>query len=138
MLNPCTAAQWVVVELCEEIGIDIVGIANYEFFSSMFKDFSIYGSNKYIVCLYFANPQRYPPQWTLLSNFTAKNVREIQYFKLPQHAWYKYDYYIIAKLILKRYIKIEFHSHYGSEFYCPISVLRVHGSTLVEELKERT
>ncbi len=27
-------------------------------------------------------------------------------------------------------------SHYGNEFYCPISQVKVHGQTLVEQLKQ--
>ncbi len=77
MLNPCEATKWVVLELCEEIGIDTLAIANYEFFSSMFKEFELSGSSKY------------PPVWLSLANFTAKNVREMQYFKLTEPAWYK-------------------------------------------------
>lgn len=34
-----------------------------------------------------------------------------------------------------RYIRIDFHSHYGSEFYCPVSLLRVFGLTHLEEWK---
>lgn len=48
MLNPCSADKWVIVELCEEIGIESVEIANFEFFSSMFKEFQLFGSNKYV------------------------------------------------------------------------------------------
>ena len=34
-----------------------------------------------------------------------------------------------------RYIRIDFHSHYGSEFYCPVSLLHVYGLTHLEEWK---
>ena len=34
-----------------------------------------------------------------------------------------------------RYIRVDFHSHYGSEFYCPVSLLRVYGLTHLEEWK---
>lgn len=34
-----------------------------------------------------------------------------------------------------RYIKIDFTSHYGSEYYCPISLLRVYGLTQIEAYK---
>ena len=34
-----------------------------------------------------------------------------------------------------RYIRVDFHSHYGSEFYCPVSLLRVFGLTHLEEWK---
>ncbi len=28
-----------------------------------------------------------------------------------------------------RFIRIDFHSHYGNEYYCPVSLLRVYGLT---------
>jgi hypothetical protein len=37
-------------------------------------------------------------------------------------------------LPLYRYIKIRFLNHYGSEFYCPLSEIRVHGLTIVEQI----
>ena len=37
-----------------------------------------------------------------------------------------------------RYIRIDFHSHYGNEFYCPLSLLRVYGLTHLEEWQWET
>lgn len=34
-----------------------------------------------------------------------------------------------------RYLRIEFHSYYGSEYYCPVSLVRVYGLTHLEEWK---
>ena len=34
-----------------------------------------------------------------------------------------------------RYIRIDFHSHYSNEYYCPISLLRVYGLTHLEQWK---
>ena len=45
MLNPCSAKRFVVIELCEEIAIDGLALANYEFFSSMIKGFTVYVHN---------------------------------------------------------------------------------------------
>lgn len=39
-------------------------------------------------------------------------------------------------MIYFRYIKIKMLTHYGNEFYCPISQVKVHGQTLVEQLKQ--
>jgi Sad1 / UNC-like C-terminal len=43
MLSPCAAAtpQFVVVELCEDIRIDTVQLANFEFFNGIFKEFTV-------------------------------------------------------------------------------------------------
>lgn len=37
-----------------------------------------------------------------------------------------------------RYIRVDFHSHYGSEYYCPVSLLRVYGLTHLEEWQWET
>lgn len=34
-----------------------------------------------------------------------------------------------------RFIRIDFHSHYGNEYYCPLSLLRVYGLTHLEHWK---
>jgi hypothetical protein len=36
-----------------------------------------------------------------------------------------------------RYVKIAFLTHYGSQYYCPVSVVRVHGTSHVANLKEK-
>lgn len=71
MLNQCSAKDnFIIVELCQEILIDTIYLANYEYFSSNFKDFNIYVSAKY------------PPDngnWIQLhQNFTAVNRRSLQ------------------------------------------------------------
>ncbi|KND03647.1 uncharacterized protein SPPG_01119 [Spizellomyces punctatus DAOM BR117] len=114
MLNKCSAKRFVVVELCEDILVDTVMLANFEFFSSMFKDFQIYASD------------RYPPkdnEWTLLGQFRAKNIRDFQYFKVHNPR------------IWARYLRVNFLSEYGHEYYCPLSMLRVYGTTMMEEMK---
>jgi hypothetical protein len=37
-----------------------------------------------------------------------------------------------------RYLRIEFRSHYGNEYYCPVSLLRVYGLTHLDEWKWET
>ncbi|CAG8476750.1 11004_t:CDS:10 [Diversispora eburnea] len=68
VLNQCSATKFVIVELCEDILIEYVAIANFEFFSSTLKDFRISISDWY------------PPKngWTVLGQYKAKNLREIQ------------------------------------------------------------
>jgi hypothetical protein len=71
MLNTCDVPEkFVVVELCGEIKIETIVLANYEFFSSMFNQFRVSASD------------RYPPKkdWVVLSQFEAKNKREPQVF----------------------------------------------------------
>ncbi|XP_076348351.1 uncharacterized protein LOC143245986 [Tachypleus tridentatus] len=109
MLNPCKAKIWFVVELCESIQANQIELANFELFSSMPREFSVYWSDRY--------PVR---DWMLIGNYEADNRRELQSFPLKQTGYGKF-------------IKVEFDSHYGSEHYCPLSTVRVFGTSMVEE-----
>ncbi|KAK6362129.1 hypothetical protein TWF730_005826 [Orbilia blumenaviensis] len=117
MLNKCGAKnKFIIVELCDDILVDTVVLANYEFFSSMFRTFKVSVSDRYPVK---------SAGWKELGLFEAKNSREIQAFLVEN------------PLIWARYIRIEFLTHYGKEFYCPISLLRVHGTTMMEEFRHQ-
>ncbi|KAI0823977.1 UNC-like C-terminal-domain-containing protein [Trametes gibbosa] len=120
MLSPCAEGkQFVIVELCEDIRIDTVQLANYEFFSGVFKDFTVSVSKKY-----YPND---PDSWTFAGTFHGKNVRGVQSFHPPPTLRGFY-----------RFIRIDFHSHYGNEYYCPLSLLRVYGLTHLEEWQWET
>ncbi|GAQ09116.1 hypothetical protein ALT_6437 [Aspergillus lentulus] len=115
MLNECRAKnKFLILELCDDILVDTVVLANYEFFSSIFHTFRVSVSDRY--------PAK-PDQWRELGIFEARNTREIQAFAVEN------------PLIWARYLKIEFLTHYGNEFYCPLSLIRVHGTTMLEEYK---
>ncbi|KAJ7599883.1 UNC-like C-terminal-domain-containing protein [Mycena floridula] len=118
MLSPCNSPkekQFVVVELCDDIRIDTVQMANFEFFSGVFKEFSVR-----VAKTYTTNDDG----WTDAGTYTAKNVRGVQSFHPPRSLR---DFY--------RFIRIDFHSHYSNEYYCPVSLLRVYGLTHLEEWK---
>ncbi|KAG2140251.1 UNC-like C-terminal-domain-containing protein [Suillus bovinus] len=118
MLSPCSSSkeeQFVVVELCEDIRIDTVQLANFEFFSGVFKDFSVKVAKTYTTS---------DDGWVLAGTYKGKNVRGAQSFHTPTTLR---DFY--------RYIRIDFHSHYGHEYYCPVSLLRVYGLTHLEQWK---
>ncbi|KAF9438823.1 hypothetical protein BGZ76_004134 [Entomortierella beljakovae] len=114
MLNKCsTKEKFFVVELCEEILVDSFVLGNYEFFSSTFKDFAV-------------SVNRYPPRddgWSILGHFQARNTRDAQVFKPSTPR-------------LATYIRFDFLNHYGNEYYCPITLLRVYGATALEQLKQ--
>ncbi|XP_010055881.2 SUN domain-containing protein 5 isoform X1 [Eucalyptus grandis] len=111
--NPCSIKEkFVVIELAEETLVDAVKIANFEHYSSNFKEFELSGSLSY------------PTQtWAPLGKFVAKNVKHIQTFKLPEPKWL-------------RYLKLNLLSHYGSEFYCTLSVMEVNGIDAIERMLE--
>lgn len=115
MLNECRAKdKFLILELCDDILVDTIVLANYEFFSSIFHTFRVSVSDRYPVKA---------DKWKELGIFEAKNTRAIQAFAVEN------------PLIWARYLKIEFLTHYGSEFYCPLSLVRVHGTTMLEEYK---
>ncbi|KAF2218996.1 UNC-like C-terminal-domain-containing protein [Elsinoe ampelina] len=117
MLNICSVKnKFFIVELCDDILIDTVVLANYEFFSSIFRTFRISVSDRY--------PAK-PDKWRELGVYEARNTREVQPFLVEQ------------SLIWARYLRIEILSHYGNEYYCPISLLRVHGTTMIEEFRHQ-
>lgn len=117
MLTPCDAKekQFVAVELCDDIRIDTVQLANFEFFSGVFKDFSVSVAKTYTTDV---------DGWTHVGTYKAKNVRGVQSFHPPTSLR---DFY--------RYIRIDFETHYGNEYFCPVSLLRVYGLTHLEQWK---
>jgi hypothetical protein len=72
MLTPCSAEEkFVIIELCDEVEIDTLVLANYEFFSSTFKLFRVRVSANYA-----GGPAG--SGWTDLGIFRASNVRGLQ------------------------------------------------------------
>ncbi|KAK7945035.1 hypothetical protein WMY93_000763 [Mugilogobius chulae] len=119
MLNPCSNKIWFVIELCEPVQVKQLDIANFELFSSTPKDFLVSISD------------RYPTnKWLKLGTFHARDERTVQSFPLDEHLYAKY-----VKMFTK-YIKVELVSHFGSEHFCPLSLIRVFGTSMVEEYEE--
>ncbi|GFR17640.1 SUN domain-containing ossification factor [Trichonephila clavata] len=112
MLNPCKAKIWFVIELCETVQATQIELANFELFSSCPKEFAVYSSDNF--------PTR---DWVLLGTFTAAEQRVLQSFELKQEGFGKF-------------IKIELLSYYGKEHYCPLSVVRIFGTSMVDEYEE--
>ncbi|XP_024129009.1 SUN domain-containing ossification factor isoform X2 [Oryzias melastigma] len=109
MLNPCSTKIWFIIELCEPIQVRQLDIANFELFSSTPKDFLVSISD------------RYPTnKWLKLGTFHARDERTVQSFPLDEHLYAKY-------------VKVELVSHFGSEHFCPLSLIRVFGTSMVEE-----
>ncbi|KAI1265089.1 UNC-like C-terminal-domain-containing protein [Xylariaceae sp. FL1019] len=107
--------KFFIVELSDVILVDTVVLANFEFFSSNTREFRVSISDRYPVSM---------SKWKVLGTFTARNSRDIQAFLIdnPQD-W-------------ARYLRVEILSHYGNEYYCPISLLRVHGLRMLDSWKQ--
>lgn len=110
MLNYCTNRIWFVVELCEAIQAQQLDLANFELFSSSPKHFSVFVSHRF--------PTR---EWSNVGKFTAKDTRDVQNFNLDPH-------------LFGKYVKVEMHSHYGREQFCPISWVGIYGTSEYEVL----
>ncbi|XP_062850457.1 SUN domain-containing ossification factor-like [Trichomycterus rosablanca] len=109
MLNPCSNKIWFIIELCQPIQLKQLDIANFELFSSTPKDFLVSISD------------RYPTnKWAKLGTFHARDERTVQSFPLDEHLYAKY-------------VKVELLSHFGSEHFCPLSLIRVFGTSMMEE-----
>lgn len=115
LLNPCSAPnKFIIIELCQDILVEEIAIANFEFFSSTFSK------------VRFSISDLYPAAkngWRVLGEFDAEDSRNLQSFPIqnPQ--------------IWARYLRIEILSHHDNEFYCPVSLIRVHGKTMMDEFK---
>ncbi|ESQ34499.1 hypothetical protein EUTSA_v10006998mg [Eutrema salsugineum] len=111
--NPCsTEGKYVVIELSEETLVNTIKIANFEHYSSNLKEFELQGTLVYPT-----------DTWVHMGNFTAANVKHGQNFTLVEPKWV-------------RYLKLNFLSHYGSEFYCTLSLVEVYGVDAVERMLE--
>jgi hypothetical protein len=83
MLSPCGATpQFVVVELCEDIRIDTVQLANFEFFSGVFRGFTVSVAKTHAA----ADAEGW---WTVVGTYEGKNVRGVQVsFFLSLCSWF--------------------------------------------------
>jgi hypothetical protein len=112
MLSPCSADIWFVIELCDLVAVHTLEVASFELFSSILKDFTVFSS------------ERYPTvDWRPIGEFRASDVRTVQGFPLTETVYAKY-------------IKVVMTSHFGEDYYCPISLVRVLGATIMEEFQE--
>nr|KYP59820.1 Uncharacterized protein slp1 [Cajanus cajan] len=111
--NPCSSEEkFIIIELSEETLVKTIKMANFEHHSSNFKDFELHGSLVYPT-----------DSWIFLGNFTASNVKQAQSFVLQEQKWV-------------RYLKLNLQSHYGSEFYCTLSIFEVYGVDVIERMLE--
>ncbi len=136
MLTPCSAKEhWVVIELCDDIRIEAVEVGLFEFYSGVFKDvlLSVGGEDD------SEDPDdsdmddpgpessshhdRHRSRWQAIGNFTGRNVRGTQTFTLDRPTAFH------------RLLRIEFPTHYGTEYYCPISSVKVWGMNQMEAFR---
>lgn len=117
MLVPCTGdgvggSRWIDIELSEEVVLTSFETANFEFYSSFPRRFAVLGATSYP-----------PKSWHTLGIFDFKNIRTIQRFTINNRP-------------VARYLRVIFVGKQGSEYYCPISVIRAYGKTLIADWKD--
>ena len=110
-LSKCDVKKFVVIGLSEDVIADAIVISNDEKYSSAVQHFRVTGSQKF--------PTN---EWLVLGNFTAANVLGEQTFP-------------ITVMSFVRFVKVSWLSHYGNEFYCTWTRVKVHGSTMLEDLQ---
>ena len=124
LLTPCKTEKriYFVVELCEAIRPDRIELANFELFSSSPKEFTV------------SLGERFPTrEWTLLGNFTADDQRGSQEFSFTPPTPPEGEPSAGA---FGKFLKLEVLSHYGTEHYCPVSLLKVFGVSEYEAMSE--
>ena len=129
MLTPCNAKEhWVVIELCDEIRIEAIEIGMFEFFSGVVKDVVLSvdvleDEDEDDQDVSPGEAQSNKSEWEEVGTFTAKNVRGNQVFSLP------------SPTAFHRFIRLDFPSYYGKEYYCPISSVKAYGMNQMEAFK---
>jgi hypothetical protein len=150
-ISPCGEKKWLVVGLSEDVQywlrfsptsllnsflqivVEEIVVANYEKFSSSLETFQILSSTSFPAT-----------DWIDLGTFLAAPDLGEQIFQIDKPSW-------------GRYLKFRFLTHHGDEFYCTLTqikycncccpsasliyfphltIRRVHGSTVLENLKK--
>ncbi|XP_037928287.1 SUN domain-containing ossification factor isoform X3 [Teleopsis dalmanni] len=108
MLSPCGSRIWFVVELCEAVQAQKIEMANFELFSSSPKNFSV------------AVSTRFPTRgWSNVGRFAAQDKRTLQSFDLHPY-------------LFGKFVRVDIHSHYSNEHFCPVSLFRLYGTSEFE------
>lgn len=120
MLTPCSAREhWVIIELCDDIRIEAVEIGMFEFFSGIVKEVrvSIGGADD------DEGDDEAKSEWQEVGNFVGRSIRGTQLFTLDHPTSFH------------RFVRLDFPAHYGNEYYCPISSIKVYGMNQMEAFK---
>ena len=114
VLNPCQArGKYLVVEMCDTILIDTIALANLELFSSSPRRVRVAVSDAYPTAA-----------WRPLATLDMANQRALQTFGVADPVGWA------------RYLRIDFDEHYGHEYFCPLTFLRVYGVTMMQDYQD--
>lgn len=112
MMVPCANDKYFVIQLKEEILIDTIAFANLEHYSSGVKEFELLGAATHPTT-----------EWFSLGRFSAVDKNAQQVFPVITSEWV-------------RFVKFRWLSHFGEEYYCTMTYIRVYGRTALEDLRD--
>lgn len=115
-IAPCEDEKYIVIGLSEDILVKKIKLSNYERYSSRVKKFEVLASQEY--------PTPTEEHWNSIGVYEAYAKSGEQVFELENPTW-------------ARYLQFRFLSHYGSEHYCTLSQIKVHGSTMLQGFHEQ-
>lgn len=115
-IAPCEDKKYIVIGLSEDILVKKIKLSNYERYSSRVKKFEVLASQEY--------PTPTEEHWNSIGTYEAHSKSGEQVFELENPTW-------------ARYLQFRFLSHYGSEHYCTLSQIKVHGSTMLQGFHEQ-
>ena len=141
MLTPCkTDEHWVIIELCDEIRIEAVEVAVWEFFSGVVRDVrvSVGGEIESEEGMEDEVKER-DSKWEEVGSFVGKNVRGVQVIVgILQHEFSltsPQTFTLAGPTSFHRFLRLDFPSYYGTEYYCPVSQVKVFGMNQMEAFK---
>lgn len=115
MMNRCSEPEkFVIIELCQDIRIEAVVLASYEMFASLPKRFSLSVKRKLSAS-----------SWHHIGSWEAVNIRKEQIFFPP-----------LPNTQYVRFVRVDFETHHGNEYYCVVSEIRIYGKTMMEDFEE--
>lgn len=117
LLAPCEGAglagsRWVDLELSEDVILESIETANFEYYSSSARKVAVLGAGSYP-----------PKKWNVLGVFDFRNIKTVQRFQ-------------ISKRVVTRFLRVVYAGKQGNEYYCPVSTIRAFGKNLIADWKD--
>lgn len=166
MLNSCSNRIWFVIELCEPVRITEIEVANFELFSNVPRQFRVYASERYLASSPTSNwQQKYligqfeAANSRSVQKFSIKDVKTNnngadssngtpangntnniadQTSNSTSTNEQPASNRQTAILMYAKYVRFEMMSHYGNEHYCPLSLVRIFGTSISDEEEAAT
>lgn len=114
--NPCAAnKKWFVIKLCETIYVKEIKTGSFELESSQPRDINVDVSDRYPAKEYHS-----------LGVFQLTEDRKLHRFEIKRGDNYP-----------AKYVKVEMLTHYGEEYFCPLTFFKVYGKPVELDAYDR-